>query len=171
MIMQCLTTDLMGQACKIFLTLAYPGGEAAIPAAKRHLLGLPAGLMMLDHLDGDPVTRGFCQVAPAKTADIRLLLLRLGCRHYPNLKLKAQLIDDDPQGEGAWLFSVDTHDGFSSTSFLPPPDHPEAAAWLKIQADNVALKQQIEAAWEQAGLLTFNGLLRRDLPKAHPSFS
>ena len=96
-------------------------------------------------------------------------MLRLGCCHYPNLKLKTQIIKDGSESE--WLFSVDTHDAFSSTSFLPPPHHPDAPRWRILQADNCALKQKIEAAWEDAGLLTFNALLRRDLPKVLPSFS
>jgi len=167
--MQPLTTDLIGQACRIFLSLAYPDGDTAIPPRKRHLLQLPPGVPMLDHLDADQVTRDCCQVIPGKAGGARALLLRLGCCHYPNLKLKANLIDDDRQS--VWLFSVDTHDAFSSTSFLPPADHPDAAAWLKMQAANVALKEKIEAAWDKAGLLTFNGLLRRDLPNVGTSFS
>jgi hypothetical protein len=169
MMLQPLSTDLVAQACSIFLALAYPGGEAAIPEKKRHLLQLPSGRLMFDHVDNDARTRECCQLIPAGTGGVKVMLLRLGCCHYPHLKLKAQLIDD--AGGGAWLFGVDTHDSFSSSSFLPPPDHPEAAAWRKMQADNVDLKQRIEAAWDQAGLLTFNGLLRRDLPPNLPSLS
>jgi hypothetical protein len=169
MMKQPLSTDLVGQACRIFLELAYPGGEPAIPEKKRHLLRLPSGRLMINHLESNPLTCQCCQLLPAGTRDIRVLLIRLGCPHHPHLKLKAQLIEEE--GSGEWLFGVDTHDSFSASSFLPPPDHPEAAAWRKLQAANVDLKQRIEAAWEQAGLLTFNGLLRRDLPKSYPSLS
>jgi len=34
---------------------------------------------------------------------------------------------------------------------------------MEMQLANVTLKEKIEASWEEAGLLTFNGLLRRDL--------
>jgi hypothetical protein len=161
-----LTTDLVRQALRIFVSLAYPGGEAAVPARKRTLLDLPPGKEMLDHLNDEPSLRESCQCGPAKNGRSRALLIRLGCCHYPHLKLKAQLLEHE-DGD-LWLFSVDTHDAFSASSFLPPAGHPEAAAWAKIQAANAALKERIEAAWEQAGLMTFNALLRRDLEQARP---
>jgi len=164
--MQRLTTDLISQACRVFLGLAYPGGETQIPPAKRHVLLLPSGLPILDYVASDAAMQSFCQTEQGKISGGKILLVRLGCVHYPNLKLKVQLPAGDPQGE--WVFSVDTHDAFSSTSFLPPPDHPDAERWTAMQAANVALKEKIESAWEQAGLLTFNGLLRRDLPGARP---
>jgi hypothetical protein len=164
-----LSTDLVSQACRIFFSLAYPGGEDAVPEKKRHLLHLPPGLLMLDFVEAVCFAPDCCQVIRAKSGGDRALLLRLGCCHYPNLKLKTQIIEDGRESE--WLFSVDTHDAFSSTSFLPPADHRDAARWRMMQADNCALKQKIEAAWEEAGLLTFNALLRRDLPKVLPSFS
>jgi hypothetical protein len=166
--MQPLSTDLIGQACRIFLAAAYPGGEKAVPVNKQFWLSLRPGLAMLD-LVGEPAVKECCQVVPAKSGGVRALLFRLGCSGYPNLKLKVQLIEDHP--DDSWLFSVDTHDGFSATSFLPPAGHPEAAAWTAMQAANVALKQRIEAAWQEAGLLTFNGLLRRGLGTVLPSLS
>jgi len=162
-----LTTDLISQACRVFLPLAYPGGEAAIPARKRPLLDLPPGQAILAYLPTDPAVRECCQIVSAKTGGVRSLLIRLGCAHYPHLKLKAQLVHHD-QGD-LWLFSVDTHDAFSATSFLPPPGHPDGARWAELQTANASVKGRIEAAWEQAGLMTFNGLLRRDLDQAGPS--
>jgi hypothetical protein len=165
--MQCLTTDLIRQACSIFLPLAYPGGDGAVPAKKQGLLNLPRGLDLLDHLSADAATRDCCQLVFGKTGSVRAVLFRLGCTHYPHLKLKVQLVDHD-QG-AVWLVGVDTHDAYSPTSFLPPPGHPDVAAWATLQAANAALKERIEAAWDQAGLTTFNGLLRRDLNKPPPS--
>ena len=162
-----LTTDLISQACRVFVSLAYPGGEAAIPARKRPLLELPPGQEMLKHLAGDPAVRECCQVVSAKGGGVKALLIRLGCAHFPHLKLKAQLLNHE-QGD-LWLFSVDTHDAFSSTSFLPPPGHPDAAKWQQLQCANAALKERIEAAWEKSGLMTFNALLRRDLDQSGPS--
>ncbi len=161
-----LTTDLVRQATRLFVSLAYSGGEAAVPARKRALLDLPPGKEMVAQLADDPSLRECCQLVAGKNGRSRALLIRLGCNHYPHLKLKAQLIDHE-DGD-LWLFSVDTHDAFSARSFLPPAGHPEAAAWASIQAANAALKERIEAAWEQAGLLTFNALLRRDLEQARP---
>jgi hypothetical protein len=36
---------------------------------------------------------------------------------------------------------------------------------MELQTANRRLKEQIESAWEEAGLLTFNGLLRRELAR------
>jgi hypothetical protein len=163
-----LTTDLLSQACRIFLTAAYPGGEGAVPAKKRGFLSLPAGQSLLDLLPDHAALNECCQVL-RKNGDIRAVLVRLGASHYPHLKLKAQLVDHD-QGD-LWLFSVDTHDAFTQTCFLPPPGHPEAAAWAQLQAQNAVLKERIEAAWDKAGLMTFNSLLRRDLDQRRPSFA
>jgi hypothetical protein len=167
--MQRLSTDLVRQACAIFLSLAYPGGEASTPEKRRRLLHLPSDRLMVEQIAGDAPLQECCQVIPAQGDAVRMVLIRLGCCHYPNLKLKVQLVGEGREAD--WLFGVDTHDSFSANCFLPPPDHPDAAAWRKLQADNAALKQKIEAAWDHAGLLTFNGLLRRDLPKCRPSLS
>jgi hypothetical protein len=156
-----LTTDVVSQACRLFLALAYPGGEDNIPPRKRLLLELPLGQEMLPYLAATPSLKDSCLVVNGQSGSGPSLLIRLGCRHYPHLKLKAQVVDHE-QGP-VWLFSVNTHDSFSATSFLPPSDHPDADAWAQMQHDNASLKQRIEAAWEQAGLLTFNALLRRDL--------
>ena len=47
--------------------------------------------------------------------------------------------------------------------------HPDAAAWIALQAANRELKGRIERAWEAAGLLTHNSLLRRELQTARKS--
>src|SRR4051812_46417641 len=142
--MQCLTTDLVSQACRIFLALAYPAGESAIPAKKRILLGLPSCLDIFEFMGNEPAMLDCCQSVCSATGESRALLIRVGCKHYPHLKLKAQLVGEEEKRE--WLFSVDTHDAYSSTTFLPPPDHPDAGAWRTVQAANVALKEKIEAA-------------------------
>jgi hypothetical protein len=162
-----LTTDLVSQACRIFLSQAYPDGDSAVPPRKRLLLELQGGQDMLPYLESTAGLKEACQVVKAADGSVRGLLVRLGCCHYPHLKLKAQLIDHESGSE--WLFSVDTHDGFSASHFLPPPDHPDAAAWTEMQHANAALKQRIETAWEQAGMTTFNALLRRDLQTDRPS--
>jgi len=51
----------------------------------------------------------------ASNGAARALLIRLGCMHYPHLKLKAQILEHKDGSE--WLFGVDTHDGFSTTNF------------------------------------------------------
>jgi hypothetical protein len=154
----------LGQACRIFLRLAYPGGEGSIPAAKRAYLDIrdAPGLELFLR---PPV----CQVLPrldehfnplpgsgkGEESGIRGYAFRLGSHVFPHLKL--QVVG---QSDGELVFSVDTHD-----QVRVPLGHPDSAAWAQVQAVNRQLKEEIEHAWEAAGLLTFNALLRRELEK------
>lgn len=148
--MKGLTTALLGRACRIFLTLAYPEGEATIPPPKRAYLSL-TDPMPLETCLVAPV----CQPVPAREGGGNGYALRLGCTTYPHLKM--QVVDCD--GRGTWVFSVNTHDTMLPTD----PGHPDAAGIQKLQEGNRSLKQAIEAAWEREGLLTFNQLLRNQL--------
>ena len=78
---------------------------------------------------------------------------RLGCAHYPHLKLQAVTAED-----GSLVFTVDTHDAVQLAD-----EHPDLPRWRQLQTANRELKTRIERAWEADGLLTFNGLLRREL--------
>ena len=88
-------------------------------------------------------------------AGIRGYAFRLGSSVFPHLKL--QVVG---QSDEELVFSVDTHD-----QVRVPANHPDAAGWAQIQTANRKLKEEIERAWEAAGLLTFNALLRRELEK------
>jgi hypothetical protein len=143
-----LTTSLLGRACRIFLALAYPQGLDSVPPERRHFHDLDPALS-LEVLLGPPL----CQPLRTPEGGRRGHALRLGSAAYPHLKLQVVTLED-----GTCVFAVDTHD----TLHLGP-DHPEAARWEQIQEANRRLKQAIEQAWEGAGLLTFNGLLRREL--------
>jgi hypothetical protein len=150
--MKGLSATLLGHACRIFLALAYPGGPETIPAAKRAFLHLEAD-QSLEPLLVPPL----CEVLRTPTGNLRGYAIRLGSLTYPHVKL--QVVS---QEEGAtFVFTVDTHD----TLHLDP-GHPDAAAWAKLRVANRELKEQIERAWEAAGVLTFNGLLRRELAKS-----
>lgn len=145
-----LDTALLDQACRIFLARAYPGGKASVPPPRRVYLSLgPAA--PLEAWLAPPVCQAF------RGDDGQGYAWRLGCRHFPHLKLRAT----NPDHGDSWVFSVDTHD-----AVRVGPDHPDATRWAKLQADNQRLKDEIEHAWEAVGLLTFRGLLRRDLDKA-----
>ncbi len=145
-----LSTTLLRQACHIFLSLAYPEGEESIPAPRRVYLHYEADLPVEVWL-APPL----CQ--PFQGEDgIHGYAWRLGCRHFPHLKLRATNQD---HGE-SWVFSVDTHDAVRVA-----PDHPDAPRWAQLQKSNQKLKEEIEHAWSAAGLLTFDGLLRRDMDK------
>lgn len=147
-----LTSDLLGRACHIFLTLAYPEGESSIPPSKAALLDLPAD-QPLERFLGLPM----CQRLTDGKGGLRGYAFRLGSACFPHVKLQVTHCDyeDGP------VFGVDTHDGISLD-----PGHPDAACWAALQAANRTLKERIERAWEAEGLLTFNSLLRQGLKRA-----
>ena len=154
-----LSTQMLGRACRIFLEAAYPQGASAIPVSKLPFVNVRDEEPLGNYLPPAPLAQGVCQ-----TIGPEGYTFRLGSSHYPNLKLKVQCVGHD--GAARCVFSVDTHDAFSDRHFKPPADHPDAAAWIALQAANQALKEKIEAAWEKAGLLTFNRLLRDELVPA-----
>jgi hypothetical protein len=144
-----LTPQLLGNACRIFLTFAYPGGMDTIPAAKRAFFHLDAEASL------EPVLRPpVCALLKTSQGGVRGYALRLGSASYPHLKLQTVSHGAETQ----WIFSVDTHD---SVEFAP--GHPDIPGWAKLQTTNQRLKETIERAWESAGLLTFNRFLRQEL--------
>jgi hypothetical protein len=147
-----LTTPVFSQACRIFLTLAYPDGNHTIPPAKTVYSRIEDS-QNLESLLEPPV----CQKLTSPEGRVRGFALRLGSSHYPHLKL--QVIDCDYTG--TWVFGVDTHDGIRLD-----PGHPDAERLARLQSANQRLKEQIERAWEAEGLLTFAALLRRGLESA-----
>lgn len=156
--MPLLSTPLLAPACRFFMELAYPDGLQSIPEYKRPYCAIPADAKTEDYLCPAPRAQGICQ----KLAE-DCYTFRLGSKRYANLKMKVQCVAEG--GVCHCVFAVDTHDAFSKEHTQPPPDHPDAAAWMELQAANRALKTQIEAAWDAAGILTHNGLLRAEL---HP---
>lgn len=145
-----LTTAQLDQACRIFLDLAYPDGRHTIPPPKCALFSLP-----LDEPLETVLRSPLCHPLLARGGGIRGYALRLGSAAHPHLKLQIVAHDD-----GSCVFSVDTHDAIH----LDPRD-PDRGRWSELQQSNRQLKEQIERAWEEAGLLTFNGLLRRELAR------
>jgi hypothetical protein len=151
-------TPMLGLACRIFLGAAYADGLGCVPAAVVRYADLPA--------EG---TEGWCESDGVYHALPQGgFTLRLGSTAYPHLKLRVQKVDA-PQGSLS-LYAVDTHDSFSSETSQAPVGHPDATAWQALQEANRALKEKIETAWEAAGLLTLNGLLRQAL-KSHSDTS
>lgn len=148
--MKGLTTTLLDRACRIFLERAYPQGADTIPPPKNSFVALDVAGPVESVLVA-PV----CQPLLRSDGSLRGYTLRLGSARHPHVKL--QIMDQD---DADCVFSVDTHDGFSLD-----PSHPDAARWSEFQAANRRLKEEIERAWEGAGLLTFNALLRRELAR------
>ena len=155
-----LTTDDVSAVCRIFLAMAYPDGEETIPELRRVFLHLPDGNDFHAYQETADFSPSCFQINK-KDGVVRGYSLRLGSKIYPHLKLKIHWVTE--HGQQMWVYTVDTHDAFLSYSSRPPADHPDAEVWMKLQAANTELKEQIEHAWEEQGYLTFNGLLRNDL--------
>jgi hypothetical protein len=147
-----LTIPLLERACRIFLHWAYPGGEDTIPAPRNRYLKLDPQ-QSLESLLAPPIG----QTLRTPTGGLRGYAFRLGCTHFPHLKLQVLALD------GRCLFAVDTHDAIQLD-----PNHPDAERWRQLQTANRELKEKIERAWEADGLLTFNGLLREQLQAPQP---
>jgi hypothetical protein len=144
-----LSIDLLRRATRIFLELGYPQGLGSMPERVRFYWTLDGELG--DYLPPASQAAGICQAI----SDDRGYRFRLGCADFRHLKLVVQRVD--LRGESRWLVSVDTHDSWHH------PDHPDAALWVRIQDTNRTLKSRIEKAWDAAGLLTQNRLLRLEL--------
>jgi hypothetical protein len=147
-----LPLELLRQACRLFLDIAYPNGPETIPAARLPFYRIPVGADVHDYLPPAALAHGCVK---ALTDMHEGYSIRLGCAAFPFLRLTLQNISH--RGEWTWLCGVDTHDSWHH------PEHPDAAAWLALQIANRELKARIESAWDAAGLLTHNGLLRQEL--------
>jgi hypothetical protein len=156
-----LNTAGLGQACRVFMELAYPGGPATIPLKKRAYYEINPERPISAFLPPAPEAAGIAQELSTRKDGPRGYEFRLGSCHFPHLKLRIQLMEH--HGESVWVFTVDTHDAFSRNCVQPPSDHPDAADWLALQEKNRQLKDRIEDDLEQAGFLTFKSLLRGDL--------
>jgi hypothetical protein len=161
--MQQSMTPLLGQACRIFLALAYPEGPASIPAKKLLYYDLPADESIASFLPPAACAVGVCQELRGEHGTPCGYDLRLGSSSFAHLKLRLQLVKHD--SHSTWVYMVDTHDAFSRDTRFPPPDHPDAKQWLLMQCANRLLKEKIEAAFEQHGLATLNSLLRDELQR------
>jgi hypothetical protein len=148
--MKGLTTELLGKACRVFLTLAYPEGEASIALPRRPFSAISPEQPLTVFLEMTAI----CEKLFDHEGRVRGYAFRLGSARFPHLKLQVSGLEN---GETC-VFSVDTHDGLKCG--VPPT---EKDAWARIQAENRRLKMVIEQEWERQGLLTFNGILRRGL--------
>jgi len=160
-----LPTDEVNTVCRVFLELAYPAGEASIPKNRQIYSHLPPGKDFHEYQAETQLSPSCCLVLQ-KDGIIQGYSLRLGCSHFPHLKLKIQRVT--AKNQPIWIYSVDTHDAFSADSLRPPPGHPDFEAWTQMQVQNAELKDKIEQAWLDLGFLTFNGLLRQELKSSAP---
>jgi hypothetical protein len=147
-----LTTDLLSRACRIFLELAYPGGEQTMAPSRRPFFAISPDQPLNTLL----TMSGICQPLHTPEGALRGYAFRLGSVRFPHIKL--QVISHN--GGASWIFSVDTHDILRCSV-----SGEEAKGWAELQAENRQLKERIEQEWDKHGLLTFNRLLRNGLEK------
>lgn len=84
-------------------------------------------------------------------------VLRLGNYAYPHMKM---IIERAPVGNGH-LFRADTHD----EHVRPAPGTRDAELYSKLVIQNQQIADNIDAAWDKAGVPTFKALLREDLSR------
>jgi hypothetical protein len=154
-----LTTQALARACRVFMTLAYPGGAATIPEKRRWYFEIDEECPLESLLPPSACAAGICQDLSKRSGGLVGYEFRLGSAAYPHLKLRIQLVEFHEQM--VWVYSVDTHDGFhKATQFL---NDEEAAAWRALVEHNRQLKHRIEEALANAGFVTPVRLLRIDL--------
>lgn len=144
--------SLLRQASQIFLGLAYAGGTDNVPPMVLPFCDLHDDFDLTALLSAAPQAKAIIRIAEGVRPSISI---RLGSDAFSFLRMTLQPIEYD--GAATWLFAVDTHDSWHH------PDHPDAIGWLTLQAANRELKARIEKAWDDAGILTHNRLLRQEL--------
>ncbi len=149
-----LPVPILRQACQVFLDIAYPDGPDTIPEPRLPFYHIADDADVADLLPPAPLARGLVSLLTGAHPGYSF---RLGCTDFPYLRMTLQNVA--LRAGTSWLCAVDTHDSWHH------PDHPDAAAWLALQAANRELKSRIERAWEAAGLLTHNRLLRLELSR------
>jgi hypothetical protein len=141
-----LRIDVLRQAVAIYLQLAYPAGNP--PEVVRRRLEWTPDVGAATLLSQAP----FEFAGKSKASNTAIYALRLGNARYPHMKLQIQPWPN-PAG---FLLSVNTHDQVLSLD----PHSPDMTAFRDIQAENQRLKEEIEQAWDDAGLPTFLRYLR-----------
>jgi hypothetical protein len=154
--MRSVELDVLRRAVEIYLQLAYPNG--VVPDSIRRRLEWPAA-HDADTLLGSPP---FERAGKSKTTGTPIYALRLGNARYPHMKLQIQ---PWPNAAG-FMLSVNTHDQVLSLD----PSAADLPAFREIQTENQRLKEEIEHAWDAAGLPTFLRYLREYIEQraAHP---
>lgn len=158
--MQTLTQQQLAHVCRLFMEHAYAGALDKIPPKKRVYLNLPEDGELADFLPPSPAAAGVVEdMAKRKDGPVGYEL-RLGCAHFPHLKLRLQHMTY--HGDGVWVHMVDTHDAYFN-KLAQDPSHPDAGECRHIAELNGKVKRAIETAFDQAGILTPNALLRMGL--------
>lgn len=144
--LQKLRIDVLRQAVDTYMKRAYPEGPPPDVVRRR--------------LEWDPVLEAeallnqppFERAGKSKSTGTTIYALRLGNHRYPHMKLQIQ-----PWANHAgFMLSVNTHDQVLALD----PHSSDMSAFRSLQAENQKLKEEIEQAWDDAGLPTFLRYLR-----------
>jgi hypothetical protein len=150
------SSELLARAVRVFLTHAY--GEEVVPPHRRHWAEMTSNHSIEQWLSQKGVEQPR-EIQPGMNVKYAF---RLGNRWYPHMKM---LVAFMPPGDQP-LFSVDTHDRIEV-----PAGSPEEAGMRELQAQNRELARSIELAWDQAGVPTQAGLLKKYLAAGLPTNS
>lgn len=137
-------------AIELYLRFAYVQSAPATVRAKIDALPVDQALFSYPAFEAD-----------RKEPDPPRYSLRLGNARYPHMKL---VVERSPDGHGH-LFRADTHD----RHIRPREGSPEAAQFQILMEFNQQTAEKIEAAWADAGLMTFKAYLRQDLARRSAS--
>jgi hypothetical protein len=132
------------QAVEVYLSIAYAGSEP--PESVRRRLDWP------QDCDGTALVQGPPFERASKPGAAPIFAIRLGNARYPHMKLQIQ-----PWAcPAGYMLSVNTHDQVQNLD----PSSPDWEAFRSLQEENKNLKEQIEHAWDEAGLPIFLTYLR-----------
>lgn len=153
------SVELLREAARIYLGVAYPGGAPAAATAR-----LPPWVTDTSHsassddlaawMGSDAVER---EPPDAPAAEARALSIRLGNSAYPHMKLRMSR----PPRHDELLFSVDSHDGF-----LTARAEADAGPLEELKRHNAELAREIHARWAEAGVPTEGAWLRAKVAEA-----
>jgi len=134
-----MTPGHVRRAIELYLERAYPPGTHP-HTAPPDLSGAATIEGLLERFETPPREQ-----AP----DFKRYTLRLGNARYPfmNFVVQEYLVDEE------FFFTVDTHDDLDVR-----PTAPDYERWQELKRANRQLKDEIESAWHEAGLPTFDEL-------------
>jgi CheY-like chemotaxis protein len=133
-----MTPGHVRRAVELYLERAYPDGETRPPPA------VLEGAATVEDL-----LQRFETPLREQAPDFKRFTLRLGNVRYPFMKFVVEeyLVDEE------FFFTVDTHDDLDVR-----PTAPDYERWQELKRANRRLKDEIERAWREADLPTFEQL-------------
>jgi len=145
-----ITVEMVREAARVFLDRAYPGG--AVPETVSERLDCLSGPDLPAVLRSESV-----EVEEGCDGPSGRYAFRLGSRAYPHVRLVLERCS----GCDEFIFSVDTHD--RHFLFGPEVSAETRHRFEAVQDQNRSLKADIERAWTEAGLPTFERFIRDSL--------